>query len=414
MGRDGAARERIRERWMRVYLRHIRAIWAGVVLLPWGLLALLSVLFPHEVYDGFIYPYLWAPVVADAVPGSGESTNYNPVNTTIYAVWVAITMVGLYEVRRRGVLEAFPIDMRLVISILPLMVLGGVLRALQDSALFGEPTTYILIAPLIYLTVSMVAACIIIYSIWTSYPGEGRTRTLRFAAGCAAMLLVYALFLWFAPGQMLYAPGPLEFAAFTLLGLLLYLSLSARWSPAHTAILSYSLILLLFFIYVGLHWPGVPQWYANFLRFTPAGASPRPAELLVIPGVCTLIVLGFVSSTWLFGRWSPTASRVLTLENILLVTGQMLDATASWRGIDAYGYSEKNVLPILVTQGGMSPLVLFALKLFIVLPLIYLLDIALEKEFRGREELRLIIKMAVMLLGLAPGVRDMARIAMGV
>jgi len=58
--------------------------------------------------------------------------------------------------------------------------------------------------------------------------------------------------------------------------------------------------------------------------------------------------------------------------------------------------------------------VLFLLKLLIVLPLIYLLDIVLEKEMKGWEPLRTIVKAGIMILGMGPGIRDATRISMGI
>lgn len=396
------------------YTNHLILIWSVVVIAPWAILALLCATFPKEVYDGFVYRYLWAPIVADAVPGSGESTNYNVVNTTFYAIWVVITMLGLYEVRKRNVLEAIPVDERFVLALLPLVVLGGVLRALQDSALFGEPATYLFIAPLIYPMLCIFAAPMIIYSIWTSYPKERSGSLKRFSYGCIALFIIYILALLIAPDQMMLYPGwPVAIIIIVACAFLFHL-LSQKYHVAYSAMFSYGLMLLLFFLSIAAFWGSVGRWTDSYLRFDPSGATPRPMELVIIPGITAGITALYVVSAYLIKKKYPSSSRILSIENTLLVFGQMIDATATWRGIDAYGYSEKNVIPIAVVGGAGSGIALFALKLLIVIPLIYLLDIALEKEMRGRESLRTIIKAGIMILGMGPGIRDTSRIAMGI
>jgi len=398
----------------RFYNRHVALIWSIIVIAPWAFLALLCIAFPREVYEGFVYPNFWAPVVADAVPGSGESTNYNVVNTTYYAIWVAITMFGLYEVRKRNVLEAIPVDGRLVLSLVPLMVLGGLLRALQDSALFGEPATYMFIAPLIYVMICALAAPIIIFSIWTTYPKDRRLVLRRFIYGCAGMVVVYTLIFYLARGQMMFYFDVPVFAIFVVIGFAIYYMLSDKFHPAHSAIFSYSMVLLIYFIATTALWGSIPAWTNNYLRFDPSGATPRLLELPLITGITAVITLAYFVFGYVIKKKYTIASRLLSIENVLLVFGQMVDATATWRGIDAYGYSEKNIIPIAVVGGAGSGIALFLLKLLIVLPLIYLLDIALEKEMEGRESLRTIIKAGITILGLGPGIRDAARISMGI
>jgi uncharacterized membrane protein len=408
--KDGTAIERL----AKFYARHIVPIWVIIIVAPWTVLAFLSVAFPREVYDGFVYPYFWAPIVADAVPGSGESTNYNAVNTTVYALCVVIAMLGLYEVRKRNVLEAIPVDERLVLSLLPLMILGGLLRALQDSALFGEPATYLFIAPLIYVMICAFAAPIIIFSIWTTYPKEPKLVLRRFVYGCIGMIVIYTLIFYLAPGQLMFYFDVPVFIIFVVIGFAIYYILSDRFHPAYSAIFSYSTIILIYFVATVALWGSIPAWTSNYLRFDPSGATPRLLELPLIIAITAVITLVYFAFGYLIKRKYAIASRLVSIENLLLVFGQMIDATATWRGIDAYGYAEKNVLPIALVQGAGSGVALFLLKLLIVLPLIYLLDIVLEKEMKGRESLRTIVKAGIMILGMGPGIRDATRISMGI
>jgi len=396
------------------YSRYIIFIWGVILIAPWAVLAAGSFVFPDVVYDGFVYPYFVAPIVADAVPGSGESTNYNPVNTAVYATYIAITMLGLYEISKRKVIEAVPVDERLIISLLPLILLGGLLRALQDSALFAEPLTYLFIAPVIYLVLCAIACVIIIFSIWTSYPGREKERITRFLLGCAGIGGAYLLVIFLIPGQMMFC-FDIEIAIlFIISGAGVYLMLIRWFHPAYSAIFSYGLMFLLYFAGISLYWGSIERWTNNYLRFNPSGPVPRPFEFPLILGITLLITLTYYIAGLIIKKRYPAAGTILSPENILLVFGQMIDGIATWRGVDVYGYSEKNVLPIAVVGLGGSGVSLILMKLLIVLPLIYLLDILLQKEMKGREPLRTIIKGGIMILGMGPGIRDATRIAMGV
>jgi uncharacterized membrane protein len=57
---------------------------------------------------------------------------------------------------------------------------------------------------------------------------------------------------------------------------------------------------------------------------------------------------------------------------------------------------------------------MFILKIFALLFAIYLLDIGLRSDLTKHPKIIPLIKIAILVLGLAPGTRDMLRLAMGV
>jgi uncharacterized membrane protein len=75
------------------------------------------------------------------------------------------------------------------------------------------------------------------------------------------------------------------------------------------------------------------------------------------------------------------------------------------------GYWEQHPLPALLI-GTFGPGAMFLLKIAVVLPILLVLDryMADKKD----KEMRTWLKIVILILGLAPGVRDAARIAMGV
>jgi uncharacterized membrane protein len=99
----------------------------------------------------------------------------------------------------------------------------------------------------------------------------------------------------------------------------------------------------------------------------------------------------------------------------ILFFAHFLDASATYFGIEYLAYSEKHVLPTYLIGITGSAVIMFPLKFLIVATIIYLLDIRYKKEFeKGQENLVGLIKIAVLILGISPGIRDTIRIMMGV
>lgn len=135
---------------------------------PWWLLYLLApiiavalglALFPELVYDRYVWQYLWGPVVAD---GAGEPVThqglravkgYNPVNTITYVVVMLYALPGV-----RAFLSTLDIDLDagLAYGLAPILVAGGVMRALEDAGLLFRPLNLLFITPPIYFTIAAI------------------------------------------------------------------------------------------------------------------------------------------------------------------------------------------------------------------------------------------------------------------
>lgn len=108
--------------------------------------------------------------------------------------------------------------------------------------------------------------------------------------------------------------------------------------------------------------------------------------------------------------------------NLIMVFGQLADGLMTSLGIDLYGYSEKHVVPdtIIRLAGGRLPFGLnewataatfLPLKLFIVLLVVWVIDVSVEEP---RKNLIGLIKLAIIMVGLSPAIRNATRLAMGV
>jgi uncharacterized membrane protein len=112
----------------------------------------------------------------------------------------------------------------------------------------------------------------------------------------------------------------------------------------------------------------------------------------------------------------------------LPVAGQVLDGLATWIGIDGFpGYGEKHVLSQRVIDGGLwvneklgiehemldEGVWLFAILKFLIGGIVFWFYSLANFEYR-QQHLRLLIGLALMVVGMAPGLRDVGRLMLGV
>lgn len=149
-----------------------------------------------------------------------------------------------------------------------------------------------------------------------------------------------------------------------------------------------------------------------------------------------LLVAAAAGARW----WStlrPQAPTVLPLVavayataiNLLLVFSQMVDGFATSLGIDLLGYEEKHVLSARVIDvfrdfssdvgwafGASYPTFLaFApVKLMVSLLVVYAIDIHSRDDARTHPTMIGLVKFAIIMVGMGPGVRDFVRMSLGV
>ena len=96
----------------------------------------------------------------------------------------------------------------------------------------------------------------------------------------------------------------------------------------------------------------------------------------------------------------------------LAVAGQLLDGLATWIGIDIFGYYEKHILSAGIIDLFDTALTFTVVKLGLGALIWYFFAIA-NFEYR-QQHLRLLIGVAMLVVGMAPGLRDVGRLALGV
>jgi len=108
--------------------------------------------------------------------------------------------------------------------------------------------------------------------------------------------------------------------------------------------------------------------------------------------------------------------------NLTILAVHMMDATSTVIGIEVFGYIEKHVLPAYLIELTGTALVMYPLKLAIFLMVVLLLDKGLKKAMENEDEndkeqmgqIKNAIKFVVIILGLAPAIRNSIRLLFGI
>ena len=103
-------------------------------------------------------------------------------------------------------------------------------------------------------------------------------------------------------------------------------------------------------------------------------------------------------------KYMPSFGKLLSAENAGILTAHFLDATATVTALTLFGYLEQHVVPRLFFPL-MGPAAMFFLKIAVVLPVLWIVDrYAEDGDFKN------FLKIVILILGLAPGLRDMIRL----
>ncbi|HLD85554.1 MAG TPA: DUF63 family protein [archaeon] len=252
-------------------------------------------------------------------------TGYNIYNTAVYAVLLIISAVIVYKILRKMNVQ---IDNKFLLGVFPFVVLGGLLRALQDAKTFD---TVLLITPLIYVSIFAFAFVSLIIS-------------------------------WILKNKIAY----------------------------HKTWFSIGIAAVIASLY--------------FVKVTDTNA------LFLIAGITALWVAAIFGVKWL-GE-SKNISKIknlFTTENSFLLLAHEFDATTTFVATTFYPYFEQHVLPsFFISLFGTW--FMFVLKFVVVSIVLHVLD----KELAAEQQKRTFLKFLVLMLGLAPGLRNFFRLIMGV
>ncbi len=355
------------------------------------LILVLVSMFPDKVGE-FIWIYYWGPLVADARGGFVGSIKegYNPISTLTYAILLSISIYLIHRLfRKRRML----IDSGFVVSLVPIMVLGGVARVLEDASVFITPGSYILISPLIYMWLGTIALFFVLYSDFL----ERRERYEAMVL-CAIPYPLILRILWFLMPFSSINEDALWFISVMALFSAFHIFFVRRKEyERNSSIFLYSMYFLVLMSY--------------YLVLTVAREGiPHPYEVPIIFAISLAGTTVFFLASRLTS--APLSELFGNRINMLLIFSHMFDATATWRGVSFYSYGEKHVLPSFLMGVPYGPLLFIVVKVLFAILFIYLLDVVYKKDMG--DDARNLIKLAIIVLGLAPGIRDAVRISLGV
>lgn len=381
------------------YDTHWRKIWATAILVPILVLLVGYALLPELFWDEFIWRYYWGPIV--------EDKEYNVVDTLTYGIILALSLFGIYKLLKKLDIET---GTGFFIALTPYIFLGGVLRALEDSELFKVPFKYLFISPIIYFILGLTTIGILLIGVFLErlYVKSRRVAFILLAIAFAILNIIYTLF-------FLYREPYLNFALSPLLPILISVGILAtiffyskfKSIDVFTVLFSFGLLfLLLFFSYI-VYWTAVGRWVDIDVKIH-LEAMPLVIGLTVLSTLLTFIAFRFIS------RWRSEALVFTAGVNIALFLGHFMDASATFIGIDYYGYTEKHILPSFLIGIFHTAGIMYLLKLVVISLVIYLIDISYKDDLRDDKVLIGLVKLCIFILGLAPGTRDMLRLTMGV
>lgn len=364
--------------------------------------AILGVVFIALVQDPIwslvTYPYLWGPIVADAQEHTvdGIKPGYNPVNTTIYGVFlVTVLYIAYMELRDRRI----RLDARFFVVLLPFITLGPSLRVLEDASFFRFPAACLFISPILYAVVALLFFVLLTLSrlIANLESFDRRLMSLFIFAGLASLQIpVYAHALW--------TPNPLLPVAFLTAGVILVFRTDTG---------SWYRLLGVFGLYL-LSMPLLPlfQW---FLFGSWRVGGPEVSRNLPIMLIIVAMASGLTFSVYVI--WKNAYSRAIISHppvGMPIFFGHFLDASATFIGIDFFGAWEKHPLPRILIDAFGTASIMIPLKALVIALVFYLLLGPFRDEMSRDRTMAGIIYVAIFILGFAPGLRDTLRLGMGV
>lgn len=405
------------------YKKHGAKLWLFGILGVILILFVGSLLFPEVFWDKFLYRYYWGPMEIDATEsGSIEQSDgyiidqgYTLVSEITYGIVLILALYGIFRIFERFKIK---IDAKFILSLAPYFFLGGTMRVLEDAELLKEPYVYFFISPLIYFVIGAVILAVILYTVYLGNKKDLGSSTQMILTSLPFVIfdVIYILIYLFNQDSFNYMVHPL-IPIIISIGMILFLNYhtkSREYDP-FLAVFLYGIFLLAFSVFVILLWPQIEPWkeaYFNASQRTEITTQPL-GGLLVI-----LITAGITFCTYIFARILKNRYKVMGIYtnpiNLFIIFGQMFDASATFVGVDLYGYSEKHPIPDFFFQTFGTSAVFLPIKFILGIVVVYLIDISFKDDLKDYPNFKGLIKIIVIVLGLGPGTRDVLRLIMGV
>jgi uncharacterized membrane protein len=175
------------------------------------------------------------------------------------------------------------------------------------------------------------------------------------------------------------------------------------------------MFLLTFSIFLIALWPSIEAWKEAYLEaHNLVDVTTEPLAGALALGISLGVTIAMLFLARLFKARYSNAAIFRAPTNALIIFSQMLDAAATFVGVDFYGYGEKHPVPRFFFESFGTSAVFIPLKLALAIVIVYVIDISFKEDLKDHPNLKGLIKIIIIVLGLAPGTRDMVRMVMGV
>lgn len=246
------------------------------------------------------------------------------------------------------------------------------------------------------------------------HPGYTLLNTIVF--GCIlglAILIIIRMFKWLQkdPGELFLALVPFVFFGSSARALVdnglypLTLLLVTPGIYILTGLFTITALFLSIFLEKKL------EWDYRYTLFT-IGLMICVPNLLLIEHINPVPLLQIVAS------WALISAPFILLRNkwwllkdkfnLSVLLAHLLDASTTFVAVDFYGYGEQHVLPNFLTLLSDTAAVMFPLKITVIMAVLYVIDTNVDDKTT-----RNMLKLAIFILGLAPGLRNLLSLIMG-
>ena len=407
-----------------------------------------STVLPDLFWSDFLKPLVWDPITKDATVGD---SGYTPQNTALFIIVLFSFVVVISTIFR---IKWLPISERTLVTYIPWVIWASVIRVLEDSQFFSGDLGVAFISPIIHFHI----AAWVILAIYIGVLARRHHSTIGENFGdedpeghLIRSASLFFLFLMFA-GLLLPSINSHEgIGTFgVVLGLLASLvavfsvvQATEGWHAIERSVMAMGMGALAMWLGLWLQfmmtpwheandsaalWPilvviGIPSYVCWVLFKFGINEKMELEEAGMEPGVLPedVSIEQHEEGNWegraLMERLAPRAL-MATPWALALAFGQLADGLATWIGIDVFGYSEKHPLSDFVIQqgaaitGGGGAWLFFCVKALLLALLLWVFS-AVRIEHR-QKALRLLIVLAILVVGLAPGLRDLGRLILGV
>ena len=140
--------------------------------------------------------------------------------------------------------------------------------------------------------------------------------------------------------------------------------------------------------------------------------------ILCIPNIFYINHINWLAFFEVIGVWAAVSSIFVVLRNkwdllkdklnLSALLAHLFDASSTFVAVDFYGYGEQHVLPNALTGLAGTAFVMFPLKIVVILAALYVID-----EYIEDNTIKNMLKLAIFILGLAPGLRNFLSLSIG-